>query len=370
VAGRPFSHGVIAAASAAWLAGCVLFTDDINGVPAVRVNGPSTLERGKAVVFEAVANDPDQVAESLRIEWRWAQADDPCPKTLDEAKAAGVLQPTDRVPTMVTVTPSVVGNSCVWAVVRDGAGAAAFDAHPAKVEPGELKSEIVVNGPPGAGETYALYGQLRLSAKLSGSAPNDVLISSWTVTGPGGQAVTKVFCGDKDFCFTALTPGDHLAQLTVRDQMNGMATAMKTVKVDEDRPPCIEQTTPPFYSLALPVLKWERDEQRPIELHAVSDDGDPFPEEAPGSRHTIVWSYRRSTDTEFTRWPPSASNQIPFPPVAVAPGDTLFVRLEYRDRVTRDFSTCTDATPNCQLPNVRDPSRPCFQRVSWQIELR
>jgi hypothetical protein len=371
--GRRYPGALTLSASAAVLSGCLLFTDEINGPPQVEVIGPPAIIKGESAEFSAVAKDPDQTADTLFYQWREGTT---CPQTLEGAQQGAPAAEGQRRMTYMA-EPTKIGGLCVWVVVRDSAGAAAFSTRMASVDPGKPKARIdVVKGKAWTTDLYVLYNDFRLSgAKSEGSVSNDSLTFSWTLTRPGAAPTSAPACAGepKDVCFPADVPGPYLVELTVTDQLAtdpAMASARATVTltVDEDRPPCIEQTAPQYSSTSFPMLVWEADRKGTIEIHAASDDGDPFPDENGQSRSKTIWEYRKSTAAGYDRFPPEHVSQLKFPIVDVAPDDVMFVRLRYEDRITRDFSQC-NPDGNCQLPAARDRGQPCYQQVTWKIRI-
>jgi hypothetical protein len=373
VVGRRYPGALTLSASAAVLGGCLLFTDEINGPPEVEVMGPTALIKGESAEFSAVAKDPDQSADTLFYQWHEGTT---CPQTLEAARQGTPAAEGQRRTTYMA-EPAKIGALCIWAVVRDSAGAAAFSTRMASVDPGKPKATIeVVKGKTWTKDLYSLYNDFRLSgAKSQGSVSNDSLTFSWTLTRPGTAAAAAPACADgpKDVCFPADVPGSYVVELTVTDQLVSdptMASARDrvTLAVDEDRPPCIEQTAPQYSSLSLPMLVWEAGRSANLEIHAVSDDGDPLPDETGRSRSRIIWEFRKMTAAAYERYGPEHSQELKFPIYEVVPDDVVLVRVRYEDRITRDFSRC-DPDGNCQLPAARDRGQPCYQQVTWKIRM-
>jgi hypothetical protein len=371
LARRAYPQLLTLSASAAALGGCLLFTGHINSAPSVTVMGPSTsLKKNVAAEFTAQASDPDQSVDSLEFEWRQGRE---CPAALEQAHGGELVIGGIR-KTTVEVTPDKTGPLCVWVIVRDADGATAFGVRMSNVDPGMPTASIeVTKSKTWTKDLYVLYSDVRLSGAKSKGSISDAPTLSWTLARPSGAAAPAPACTDspKDVCFTADSPGAYTVALTVTDPQDSamnIARDMKVLMVDEDRPPCIDQTTPAYSSVALPILVWTLGKTGSIDVHAVSDDGDPFPDETGQSQSTLVWEYRKVPNPTWERFPRPHLAQLPFPLGEVAPDDIVFVRLRYYDRIDRDFSKC-DPEANCQLPSAPVRPQPCYQQVAWKFRM-
>lgn len=119
---RPSDRLVFAAGLLACVAtsSCILFTDEFNTPPQVKISGPNDLYRGQPAEFIAEVVDGSQ--GELRIDWSIA---DDCPRSLEEA-----LQP--RPGSFLATGPKSTfprdrgAPGCLFVLVTDSAGARGF----------------------------------------------------------------------------------------------------------------------------------------------------------------------------------------------------------------------------------------------------
>jgi hypothetical protein len=104
--------------------GCLLFTDDFNKAPQVKIDGPPALFRGEARRFAAVVQD-DDVASQLE----WGVVEGGCPMTLadaDTARRKGGSTGDQTTFDLPKITKA--GPSCVYVIVTDRSRARNFAA--------------------------------------------------------------------------------------------------------------------------------------------------------------------------------------------------------------------------------------------------
>ena len=362
-------------------AGCILHTGDINRHPeVVKISAPEKLLMGQMAIFAAEVRDPDQPPETLAVEWRMRIGVQTCPGTLEDAIGTGmpVARGTQSDPRKVEVTPRSLDSFCLWAVVTDRERAQAFATHDAMVtdEPPEAAIDVVRSKPvPNTVGLYELYSSFQLTGTRSRDPERMGLSYRWELTDPAGKTTTPPGCpapNDTDTCFPADVPGPYVVTLFVSikgaSSAEPAAMAMHTLTVDQDRPPCIRfDTASP--RLGLPQIP--SDYRLPVSFEVtVDDDGDPYPEvDGRLSMHEFVWFVRPPTVTQFVRLGSGSSPQLNIHTIkanSYGLGDTVQVRVLYRDRVMRDFKDCETKNPDaCAL---RDTTPRCYQWVTWTIQ--
>jgi hypothetical protein len=131
------------AAQLAWVfliasgtAGCLLFTDEVNAPPEVRIDGPGQLRRGERAKFSAEV--VDATGGSPKYDWH---AGRDCP--VDLAGAANTGEHLETAPTQIGVQPDP-GPYCLWVVVTDAEGARGFAVKKVDVK----DRNLVVTPPP------------------------------------------------------------------------------------------------------------------------------------------------------------------------------------------------------------------------------
>jgi hypothetical protein len=362
-------------------AGCILHTETINSAPeVVKISGPTEILKGIPAMFQAEVRDPDQPPQTLNVEWRVRPGMQSCPVTLDDAVNGGrpVVRGTEADPLRVSVDINDLEPFCVWAVVTDRERAQAFGGLPAKPTNQQPRAAIDVvkgKGVPTTAGLYELYSAFQLTGTGSMDPEGVDLAFRWEMIDPTGKRSTPPACpapNEKDICFNADAPGAYVVTLRVfyepASSSDPAAEAMRTLMVDQDRPPCIRfDTASP--RLGLPQIP--SDYRLPVSFEVtVDDDGDPYPEvDGRLSMHEFVWFVRPPTATQFVRLGSGSSPQLNIHVVkanSYGLGDTVQVRVLYRDRVMRDFRDCEMKNPDaCAL---RDTTPRCYQWVTWTIQ--
>jgi hypothetical protein len=351
-------------------AGCLLYTGRINHPPTVTVSGPDRADRGAAPVFAADAGDEDQGTDSLSVEWRWRTQDpaEACPPA-DGGLAVPAAQagPGAGGRSFTLHDTAQPGSTCVWAVVRDEDGATAWAGRTVQIEDLPPRAAIdVVSARMAPDGNFELYAPVHLSAARSVDPENDALSVEWALTANGqtGKPDPCPMVPD-DVCVTLDRPGTYLFSVTVSDRFGRNARDERTLMVGQDRPPCIQTTMPDFRVSTFPQ---KVSDSLHFELDVVDDDGEPYP--AAADRAAMVWEWRfdDSADPGWTR-----RVHYLLPTLDFKPGDfighvghQLLVRLTYQDRVVRDLSGCVMKGSGC---TVVEPSRACYQQVSWAAQI-
>jgi hypothetical protein len=349
---------------------CLLYTDAINHPPQVKLTGDAqtTWQTGHPH-YHAEASDPDQSADSLTYEWRRQLG--ACPKDADVGVGPVVGDSKPDFENDVDFTDPF----CVWVVVRDNRGSFAHDAISTVVNHLSTVAVIeVVKPAPVVGDHYPLMSVVQLSGAKSDDPESDgKLTFSWTLK-RGAEILTLGNCPqapDSDICFTGDKEGTYVATLTVGDTRGGAATAMRTVVIDPDAPPCIAVTDPMF---GLSRIVRDATEENIFEVKEVADDVDPFPPldvRASVYSFNVTWWMEGEDSNSPSGRRPADQGQTPrvtFGPNYFRNGDQAFVRIQANDRVPRDFSACVrDKVDNCAL----DKDRPtCFQWVTWRVDFK
>jgi hypothetical protein len=352
---------------------CQLLTDSVNRMPSVELR-VTTMEivLRQQVEFMATAQDPDEDARNLKLQW-FAHDRGDCPTNLAEARAVTDPQQGDKA--SFTMTPVKMGAFCVWVIVTDSQGARAFAG----------KRFEVVNGLPVA--VVELVGQAMATTipertrlplfsdlKVSGAKSNDredkgTLIYEWKWQTPAGTP-TPAACdptvsppSDQLKCWRLERPGDYQLELRVRDTLMAWSKpAMMQLTVQPDDLPCIERTEPPF---GLTSIVADPTQPLSFRLLSVTDDGDPYPTLDGGPpTGEVVWWRKLPGDEGFQRLTSTSMTTLIFPGGRFRSGDVVEVRLDYRDRQPEhDPLRCGTDAPTC--PDKGD----CRQRVEWKVSL-
>jgi hypothetical protein len=367
-------------ASLAWLwlagatAGCLLFTDRINSVPAVTIKAPAQMFAGTSAMFEADARDPD--GDAVTLVWRYVYGTCDAVVPSQWAEARGHEQKTLSV--MVTARQPF----CVRVEARDVDGAEAAAMFPA-VPTNRLPSPMISATSGQGGGNLPLFSMVRFDAGASIDQDGDELSFRWNVTVAGGAAVATTDCGAAPKprtaqCFLADRPGEYTAIVEVSDD-GGTSWAAKAdarVNVGPDRPPCVAATFPTIGPLVMGVA----DPARVFEVLRVRDDGHPYPDgDRPGLK--FVWSVTRKTGASWEPWMRALGHDLATFPVGagvvrfedVRPGSEYKVRVEPRDpervrTATTDLAECTEKDPDvCEQPGEPEP---CRRWVTWRVTFR
>ena len=382
--------------------GCLLFSDPINRAPTVSItcsqNGaaipcspdqdpPPEFVRNK-IVFQAVASDPDQAADTLRFDWA---TDKNC------SNAAAGLPAFPKVGfTSFPFTPTDLIPGCVAVVVTDtqGASASAQQAFTVVDQAPTAKIEIVP-GPglvlPEIGQPFLLplYAKATLTGKDS-TDPDDNPTQGdffWNVR-LGDTLISMPGCPDPNkepyLCtFTTATPGTYFVQLVVSDGVLKSEPTAQTIQVAGDQLPSIVldlvQPTPPL-SPDDPPLQLLASLDNTFTINRVDDDGDPYPSADPATPYLtppagFVWFIQTGSDvSSFKRLTGANGPSYTIHPGPFHPQDSIRLRVEYHDRVTAcqpdspgcdaAFRACDRSAAICYSPDLR------AQWVTWAVVFR
>jgi hypothetical protein len=213
---------------------------------------------------------------------------------------------------------------------------------------------------------YNLFSGFRVTSFESSDPDGDAITRKWTLLAPNATSnATLTACSptapeDVVQCFLADVAGDYKLTLTVRDGSNENVETQLTIRVDEDAPPGITLTLPPYTASPLvldPAEAWS------FAVLTVDDDGDPFPgAEKPRGSATFAWKFRHNGG-DWRTIPGFES----LPSVLIAAdtfviGDKVDLRVEVLDRVPAHSLAACGTTDICPA------NRP--QRITWNVEYR
>jgi hypothetical protein len=372
--------------------GCLLFSDPINTAPTVSitcsqagVSIPCTPDqkpsfvRNKIVLFQAVATDPDQRADTLRLDW---YIDKSCNTALAGPSAlSGQYYPKD------------LGAGCVAVVVTDSQGASAraeqlftVENQPPVAEIEIVTSPSLVAPEPGQPLMLPLYAK----APLTGAKSNDpdgaanLLNFAWRVYS-GDTQITMSGCPDPSkepyLCtFGTDKPGNYRVQLVVSDQLEAeSAPVTQAIQVAGEQLPNIVldfvQPAPPFPPDDSP-LQLLADLPNTFTINRVDDDGDPYPSADPTTPYPIppagfVWFVKTDSKPAFERLTGANGASYTIPVGSFSAQQSVRLRVEYHDRVTACqpkcgavFAACDPLATICYSSDLR------VQWVTWAVVFR
>ena len=350
---------------------CLLDTGPINMPPTVQINQPNqALHPGEPpVTFTATIHDPDQSTDSLDVAWYVGEGGD-CDKAVASAPVCRPTQNKDQ----CSYEPRAFGSICVVVGVTDRYGAKAEAKRTFTVQDRAPVAGIERTSPastPGmlATAPLPLFSNLTFSAAPPNSSDPDpgdeaTLSYSWTVIQPDGTELSECPTVETSgtCSFTATMTGTYHVEVTATDT-SGMDSAPASVDVviARDQPPCIVGFKPETLQTYASA-----DQSTTFAVNLVTDDADPYPGSSLG---TFTWWYRMGKSSAFARLSntyqyPYQSNQLDFGQDVFVTGDEIQVRVEYQDRVSRDFSSCDQNADRCELV----PGSGCYQWVTWTVD--
>lgn len=378
-----------------------MWTDPINSPPKVIIKCPQDgvgtpgesacpadyvpkLFRGDNV-FQAIAFDKNQSADSLAFEWWYAD------KSCSDVFAGPSL---GKLPIFHHVSTEL-SNGCVGVMVTDGKGATAQAALSFEVVDQAPVANLQVASPAGATPLAGqpiylpLFAKVTLTGKGSEDPDDDdqqLLDFRWNVR-QNDTIIPMPGCPDpaKDpyLCtFASATPGTFSVELVVADNWKQSDPIEQLIVVATDQLPNIvvetlqpaPQSSPDDPPLQLP--SWLDNTFRVVQ---VEDDGDPFPSTDPLSPYPtppagFIWSYKASTDPSFKRVIGETGPVFTIKANTFSPQQSIDVRVEYHDRVTACqpnipgcsavFRSCSKLANVCYGPDVR------AQWVTWAVSFR
>ena len=320
------------------------------------LNNP--LYRGQETTFKATVNDPDQGTDSLAVTW---YVDSSC----DTALARGQVRCLNGGGSACSYKPETLGPLCVVAEVTDRHGGTSTASGTFTVENRAPTARIVQTIPASTSTTFPLQTNLTFSATDSSDPdPGETahLTYQWTVTQPDGKKLSVDTCPSAQSpatcSFTSQDPGTYHVRLVVTDPNKADSPpAVLDMVIDQDRPPCIEGVSPTTQSRTIAFV----DQTNSLIVTLVNDDVDSYP--GSSQEGTFTWFLRRGTSGEFARLnETSNSNRLDIGVGAFMVGDLVQFRVEYQDRIKRDFSACTKTnSTRCELVSG------CAQWVTWEV---
>ncbi|MCG8416612.1 MAG: hypothetical protein MJE77_01560 [Proteobacteria bacterium] len=368
--------------------GC-FFTGPINNKPDARIDriasGPTY--RGEVATFSALKSD-DSDRDELLVDWRaWTCRQDgngcDSPAFQEQNRVSRSSDFTVQVPAFRVIGGAVSDQPTalilVELTVHDSRGAENKDHLFVDIlnRPPEL--ELQVQGPVAPNDQFHPIGiPVRVAARAS-DPDGDPVTVEWQLDSPGGsQASSWSKIGESDhngvheevYQLVPDTAGTWQVEVTASDQLGARDDTDETIPVQEDAPPCIASADPVLFPQQ-PQARYiveRREGTRRFTVLSVTDDLDIYPPP------DVADEYRgRARFRWFVATPDTAGQRVEvqnhdvsnyvIDASAYAPGDRLSLRVEVEDRVER--TQCDVAQPFCAL---QGPS--CYQRVTWELEIR
>ncbi|MGE5184143.1 MAG: hypothetical protein ACM31C_18865 [Acidobacteriota bacterium] len=191
-------------------------------------------------------------------------------------------------------------------------------------------------------------------------------VTAWNVYTPAGASYTLgAPTTTQTTVHRVLTPqgeGNYDIQVTATDPVGSPTTAVKTITVAKDHPPCLAQWSPlagGTFPMQDPTL---------FQILVVQDDLDPYPAVAGDPvRGTTAFSWSLLPPGATQRQPLAGvvGNSVALDPASYTPGDVLELRVEIQDR-QHTAVNCPDGDATCSV--ISDPS--CIQRLTWRVEVQ
>ena len=319
----------------------------------------ATLPLFSKLTFSAAkSTDPDaDDTNHLTFVWTVAQP--------DGSGLSAANCPSPQTPTICSFTASSPGKYHVQVTATDPSqsdSSASLDVVIAQDQP--PTAVIERTSPSSTTSPLPLFSTLAFSAAKSTDPEmvnGDSLTFAWTITQPDGTNFSVTTCPSPQtpaVCsFSATNPGTYHVQVIATDSSHvPSAPASLDVVIAEDQPPCIVDFSPTTLS---PMRS--PDESIIFQVSGVEDDGDPYAGSGPPSG-TFIWSYRDSTIGAFQRVQNLYnSGRLDLGPNAFVIGDVIQIRVEYQDRVNRNYSSCDPNADRCELVTG------CAQWVTWTV---
>jgi hypothetical protein len=336
----------------------------------LEITGPEMAYRNQQITFTAsFKGEPADV--TARASFRWA-ADLSCEAA--SVKARGPTPPGAPAGSNTWTYPSERVPFCVVAVANDTFGV----EHEARHDIRTILNRAPVAGrpqitPDTAGKPFGLFSEVRISGAEAQDPDGDELTYDWKLFVDGQPKERPPGCGDRAAVCIINTDelvGTYRVQLAVGDGAASSATTTEATFKVRDAPPCIQMTMPDHRSAPKTFLT--SDDAGIFTVSQVVDDGDPQPSPLRSTDYKFVWSVKTATSDGFLEIGTTNLASFPLPSFFRSRGDSLQVRVEYRDRLTfddprkRDFSRCDSAAATCAL----EPEKPeCHSWVTWTVVL-
>jgi hypothetical protein len=271
---------------------------------------------------------------------------------------------------------AVVDRVNVQLEVEDERGAVGTDLFSVVIQNrAPVWDEIQVNGAndPGPGGGKVLGLPLEVIAIVRDEDVGDPLLLDWEFprapsgAGSDPDAVVWEQRSDTEVRFVPDVPGLWEIRVTARDDAGGESMFPTQILVAPDRPPCIALTDPTALAGARYVI--ERSEgARRFAVRSVVDALDRFPLAAsdgpPHAETTFAWRIATpDTGGELVAMSGHVAADYLFDPQGLSPGDVASLQVEVRDRVQRVM--CPTAEATCSIDG-----NGCFQRLTWEMEIR
>jgi hypothetical protein len=240
-----------------------------------------------------------------------------------------------------------------------------------------------------SGDLRRLCSQIRLSAEKSQVQEGDPLAYKWSVQYAGdsaaGRSVQLANCSDDKTglhqCMYAAASGLYTVSLTIDDTVDSTQkisgkSSDYVIRVDVDRPPCLQHTQPDVYTRWILLSG-----SYTFQAMSVDDDCEPFPTVSGSLRSTqFVWSVLDGTNGATSGWArqTETSDRLfirreNFP--NARPGDTIKVRLEARDTPVQqayatkaDYKVCDDIDLCCGTEAC--DANACVRWTTWTVQFQ
>lgn len=263
----------------------------------------------------------------------------------------------------------------VQLVVRDRNGAESRDVETIEVgnRPPVITLQVRQGGQaPGLSQSYVVTVPLEVAVAVE-DPDRDPTTLAWSLvrppeSDPGEVSWRPLDDGGAAYELVPDVSGIWRVDVTASDGLpQGTEVRMEQILVAEDQPPCIGITSPAAPGEGRHVLR-RQDGPRSFAVLHVADDLDPSPRPAIDSPYlgatSFAWSLAGpETGGELAPLAGATGSAHLIDPAAYAPGDLLTLRVEVSDRVTR-AAACDPEDPVCSS------SETCFQRLSWEVEIR
>lgn len=363
----------VALASSGLLAGC-FYTGPLNERPRAEIEkvSPGPYHYPGQTVQLAARKSFDS-EDSAALTATWSAYTCPVPEScspIGESRVLGIDGTYD-----VTIPKENHDPIRVQLVVRDSNGAESRDIETIEVgnRPPVVTVQVRQGGQsPGLSQSYVVTVPLEVAVAVE-DEDGDPTTVEWALIRPRESVPGDVVWEPVDEAGTTytLTPdvaGVWRVDITASDGLpEGTLVHMEQILVDQDQPPCIGITSPASPGDGRHVIRRE-DGPRAFTVLHVADDLDPWPRPAIDSPYlgstTFGWSLA-GPQTGGAMEPiagASGPEQV-IDPALYAPGDLVELRVDVADRVSR--------APTCDPEDaVCSSSATCFQRLTWEVEIR